>query len=155
MGALPNRAVRVGQAIDVDANSAFSSIGKVDQNGHRSAANPRLLKAFNAMTASGRIAAWFWGHEHTLSICEPFGGLERGRCLGHGAVPVSILDKLYAPIPGLNEIPTIVANTQLQRQGSVYAHGYAVLAFCGDRCSAEYYQDLDGQAALVHSETIE
>jgi Calcineurin-like phosphoesterase len=135
--------------------SAFSPIGKADQNGHRSASNPHLLKAFISMTASGRISAWFWGHEHTLSIYDPFAGLQRGRCLGHEAVPVSILDKIYAPIPGLDKTPTIVANTQLQQQGSVYAHGYAVLAFGADECSAECYQDVDGRASLIHSETIQ
>lgn len=135
--------------------SAFSPIGKIDQNGHRSAVNPHLLKAFSSMTTFGRISAWFWGHEHTLSIYNPFAGLQRGRCLGHGAVPVSILDKIYDPVPGLDKIPTIVANTQLQQQGSVYAHGYAVLAFDTDACSAEYYQDIDGKAALIHSEIIQ
>jgi hypothetical protein len=135
--------------------SAFSPIGKADATGLRSAINPHLLGAFKSLTACGRIAAWFWGHEHTLSIYDSFAGLQKGRCLGHGAVPVSILDKIYAPIPGLDKTPAIVANTQLQQQGSVYAHGYAVLAFGTDSCSAAYYQDLDGQAALVHSETFD
>jgi hypothetical protein len=135
--------------------SAFSPIGKVDQNGQRSASNPYLLKAFNSMTSCGRISAWFWGHEHTLSIYEPFAGLQRGRCLGHGAVPVSALDILYAPIACLDITPKIVPNTRLQQQGSVYAHGYAVLAFDADACSAEYYQDVGGQASLIYSETIQ
>jgi hypothetical protein len=135
--------------------SAFSPIGKGDPNGHRSASNPYLLKAFNLMSDSGRISAWFWGHEHTLSIYDPFVGLQRGRCLGHGAVPVSTLDKLYVPIPGLDQTPSIVANTQLQQQGGVYAHGYAVLAFGTKDCKAEYYQDLNGRAALVYSESIQ
>jgi hypothetical protein len=132
--------------------SAFSPIGKADTNGRRLATNPHLLKAFRSMSALGRISAWFWGHEHTLSIYDPFSGLERGRCLGHGAVPVSILDKIYAPLPELDEIPTTIANTHLREQGSVYAHGYAVLAFRANACSAEYYQVVEGQAALIYSE---
>jgi hypothetical protein len=135
--------------------SAFSPIGKADQDGRRSATNPHLLKAFSAMATSGRIAAWFWGHEHTLSIYNPFSELERGRCLGHGAVPVSILDKIYSPVPGLDEAPTIVADTQLQQHGSVYAHGYAILSFGTEGCSAKYYQDIDGRSALIHSEVFE
>src|SRR6202030_606276 len=123
--------------------------------GARSASNPHLLRAFNLMSASGRISAWFWGHEHTLSIYDPFVGLQRGRCLGHGAVPVSTLDKLYVPIPGLDQTPSIAANTQLQQQGGVYAHGYAALAFGTEDCTAEYYQDLNGRAALVYSESIQ
>jgi hypothetical protein len=135
--------------------SAFSPIGKAPKHGRRSASNPHLLKAFNLLTHSGRICAWFWGHEHTLSIYAPFAGLQRGRCLGHGAVPVSILDKLYDTVPDLDQAPTIVANTQLQQQGNVYAHGYATLTFEHDACSAEYFQDVDGQPVLIHSEIIQ
>jgi hypothetical protein len=134
--------------------SAFSPIGKPDQRGVRSAVNPHLLKAYNSMAASGSISAWLWGHEHTLSIYEPFAGLHRGRCLGHGAVPVSILDKIYEPLAELDKKPNIVENTRLQQQGSVYAHGYGVLAFGADACVAEYYQELNGKAALVYSENI-
>jgi hypothetical protein len=134
--------------------SAFSPIGKPDQRGVRSAVNAHLLKAYKSMKASGSISGWFWGHEHTLSIYEAFAGLQQGRCLGQGAVPVSVLDKIYEPVAGLDQIPNTVANTQLQQQGSVYAHGYAVLAFSADACVAEYYQDLSGKAALVYSENI-
>lgn len=75
--------------------------------------------------------------------------------MGHGAVPVSILDKIYEHVPGLDQTPTTIANTHLQKQGSVYAHGYAVLAFSPEICLAEYYQDLNGKAALVYSENID
>jgi 3',5'-cyclic AMP phosphodiesterase CpdA len=135
--------------------SAFSPIGKADAAGRRSAVNPRLLEAFNSLNAGGHVAAWFWGHEHTLSIYEPFAGLQKGRCLGHGAVPVSILDKIYTPISGLDKTPGVVANTQLTQQGSVYAHGYAVLAFATDACSTEYYQDVGGRAELIYDEMIQ
>lgn len=134
--------------------SAFSPIGRADKNGRRSATNPHLLKAFRSMTACGRIPAWYWGHEHTLSIYDPFAGLQRGRCLGHGAVPVSILDKIYEPIPGLDETPTIVAKTQLGQRGGVYAHGYAVLSFEPAACVAEYYQDATGRPERIYSEII-
>jgi Calcineurin-like phosphoesterase len=135
--------------------SAFSPIGEPDQYGRRSALNPHLFKAFNLLKDSGRICAWFWGHEHTLSIYEPFAGLTKGRCLGHGAVPVPARDKIYDPVPGLDHTPTIVPNTQLQQQEGVYTHGYAVLAFEASSCSVEYYQDIDGRPALVYPEIIQ
>jgi len=134
--------------------SAFSPIGSSDQAGRRSAINPNLLKAFNTMKDAGRISAWFWGHEHTLSIYNPFAGLQKGRCLGHGAVPVSTLDK-NDPLPGFDRTPTVVPNTQLKHQGGVYAHGYAVLTLAPDSCSVEYYQDLDGQAAQIYTEMLD
>lgn len=136
--------------------SAFSPIGPAGPNGVFSSVNPKLLTAFNAMTgslaASGKISAWFWGHEHTLSIYNAFAGLARGRCLGHGAIPVSTPDTVVA---GLDKTPTVVANTQLQKQGAVYAHGYAVLTFNGDTCQAAYYQDLGGTASQIWSEIID
>jgi hypothetical protein len=132
--------------------SAFSAIGEADENGKRSAVNPKLLKAFQSLSAAGRISAWFWGHEHKLGIYNEFAGLTRGRCLGHGAVPTSILDKIYDPLEGLDKIPSIVANTKLSPNGEVYAHGYAVLSFKVDVCSAEYFQGVGEQVVSVWSE---
>jgi hypothetical protein len=135
--------------------SAFSPIGKPSQKGVRSSVNPLLLKAFNSMVNSGAISAWFWGHEHTLSVYEEFAGLKRGRCLGHGAVPVSIRDTIYEPIPGLDRTPTTVAKTQLARQSGVYAHGYALLTFNTSACRADYFQDINGKADLLFSEWLD
>jgi Calcineurin-like phosphoesterase len=135
--------------------SAFSPIGKPDEYGVRSAVNPRLLRAFTSMVAAGSISAWFWGHEHTLSVYEAFAGLRRGRCLGHGAVPVSIRENIYEPLSALAQIPATEAKAQLARQGTVYAHGYATLAFGTDTCRADYYQDLNGKSNLLFSEWLD
>lgn len=134
--------------------SAFSAIGRLDEAGSRSAVNTRLLQAFNSMKAAGPISAWFWGHEHTLSIYNPFAGLQRGRCLGHGAVPVSVLDTIYKPVEGLREPPTLVPNTKLLELGSIYSHGYAVLSLTEDNCKAEYYHDVYGDPVLIHTENL-
>ena len=134
--------------------SAYSSIGIADKDGKRSPTNPNLLKAFDAMRASGQVVAWFWGHEHTLSIYQPFAELSRGRCLGHGAVPTSVIDKIYEPVSGLTQIPAVIENTQLKTMGGVYAHGYAVLKFDGDSFIAQYFQNHNGRPDLVFSETI-
>jgi calcineurin-like phosphoesterase family protein len=134
--------------------SAFSPIGAADAQGKRSAVNPLLLKAFQQMTAAKGIAAWFWGHEHTLSIYQPFAGLERGRCVGHGAVPVSVIDEIYKPLPELENAPLLVDQTRLSSRGGVYTHGYAVLSFKGDTCNAEYYQATDRGRELIYREAF-
>jgi hypothetical protein len=120
--------------------SAFSPIGIPDAFGGRSPTNPLLLAALRRMTAEKEVAAWFWGHEHTLSIYKPFNGLERGRCLGHGAVPVSILDDIYKPLCNLKEIPGTMEGTHLGTHGNIYNHGYAVLQLAGNNCHARYYE---------------
>lgn len=37
--------------------------------------------------ATGRIHAWFWGHEHRCFVYEPYLGVECPVCLGNGGVP--------------------------------------------------------------------
>jgi hypothetical protein len=133
--------------------SAFSAIGS-PKDGKRSPLNSRLHEAFQRMARSGKIAAWFWGHEHTLSIYKPFAGLERGRCVGHGAVPTSIIDKIYQPLLDLSEIPPIVEEARLAKVGGVYAHGYVILTLQQEVCKASYYQDVGGRKELVYEERI-
>lgn len=50
---------------------------------------PRLAAELGGLLQSGRIFAWYWGHEHRCVLYEPdprYGGL-LGRCLGHGGMP--------------------------------------------------------------------
>jgi hypothetical protein len=133
--------------------SAYSAIGPTVA-GKRSPLNPKLYDAFKTLASPEKVAAWFWGHEHTLSIYEPFAGLARGRCVGHGAVPTSIIDKIYEPLPDLSEIPAVKQKTELDKVGGVYAHGFAVLALDGELCKASYYQDANGQKKLIFEEQI-
>jgi hypothetical protein len=58
--------------------------------------------------------------------------------VGHGAVPVFVIDEIYKPIPALGSVPLLVDQTRLSSRGGVYTHGYAVLSFEADTCSAEY-----------------
>jgi hypothetical protein len=134
--------------------SAYSGIGSAVA-GKRSPLNARLYDAFKTLAVSGRIAAWFWGHEHTLSIYEPFAGLERGRCVGHGAVPTSIVDKIYEPLQDLTETPAIKAKTELANVGGIYAHGYAILNLEQDSCKAAYYQNAGGKPTRIFEEQID
>lgn len=50
---------------------------------------PKLAAKLGRLLESGRISAWYWGHEHRCALYEPdprYGGL-LGRCLGHGGMP--------------------------------------------------------------------
>ncbi|GLR90902.1 metallophosphoesterase family protein [Bradyrhizobium iriomotense] len=134
--------------------SAFSPIGPANPEGTRSAVNPSLLKAFQKMTETKQVAAWFWGHEHTLSIYEPFTGLKRGRCVGHGAVPVSVIDEIYKPLSDLDNAPSLIDQSHLATRGGVYNHGYAVLSLQPELCQAEYYQATSKGRELIYRESI-
>ncbi|NKJ71804.1 metallophosphoesterase [Rhizobium leguminosarum bv. viciae] len=120
--------------------SSFSTVGPETVLGKRSALNPNLLKAFRALADKGKIVAWFWGHEHSLSIYQPFAGLERGRCIGHGAIPVSTIDDIYRGVDGFDEAPQLIPNTRLGSTGDVWNHGYTILSLQGDSCQAAYYE---------------
>lgn len=56
--------------------SAYESVG------------PYMQSRLQPLLDAGRIRAWLWGHEHKCIAYEPFGGVEYGRCIGHGGVPV-------------------------------------------------------------------
>jgi len=134
--------------------SAYSAIGPA-KKGKLSAVNPKLLEAFTTFDRSEKISAWFWGHEHTLSIYEPFVGLKRGRCLGHGAVPTSIADDIYRPLDGLEQVPREITANRLKAVGGVYAHGYALLSLNTNLCLAEYYQSLGGTKERIFEEHLD
>ncbi len=137
--------------------SAFSEIGKPAADGSLIPYNPNLRKtfaAFNAAASRGRgsIAAWFWGHEHTLSIYKPYLDLEKGRCLGHGAIPV-LIGVGDHPLARLVDPPTLLTGPP-GRDGEVYAHGFAILRFAENgACQAEYYNDNEPGHAFF-SETL-
>ncbi|TIP72032.1 MAG: metallophosphoesterase [Mesorhizobium sp.] len=135
--------------------SAFSAIGAPGADGKRTAVNRKLLTAFERLSAEKAIAAWFWGHEHNLAIYNPFAGLARGRCVGHGAVPVSVLDQIYEPVGDLGDTPTIIPGTELGKGPGVYNHGYAMLAFRGKACRAEYFEVAGGKKNLIFGEDFE
>ncbi len=50
---------------------------------------PKLAAKLGRLLGSGRVFAWYWGHEHRCVLYDPdprYGGL-LGRCLGHGGMP--------------------------------------------------------------------
>jgi hypothetical protein len=49
---------------------------------------PYLQSQVKPLPDADRIRAWFWGHEHKCVAYESFAGVEYGRCVGHGGVPV-------------------------------------------------------------------
>ena len=145
-----------GKTILLSHHQLFSAFSRIGSAGTGAASNPHLLQIFGEAVRLGEIPAWFWGHEHSLGIYEPYAGLERGRCIGHGAVPVAVTERIYSPVEGLRRPPRILPGTQLGLNGSVYAHGFAILIL-GDKVApaqAEYYQCRDGKVEQLFVETI-
>jgi uncharacterized caspase-like protein len=137
--------------------SAFLHIGKRDATGRFCAHNPRLLETYRRFTSTGKqIAAWFWGHEHNLCIFEGHLGLPRGRCIGHGGIPVFVEGKPYEPLTDLDHSPRLVKGASLAADGEVYANGFALLTLQPASRDAEvvYYQDKGGKAVGICRERL-
>jgi hypothetical protein len=136
--------------------SAFSQIGTRGTNGRFNPVNPKLRATYTALTQNGKkVAAWYWGHEHNLCIYEPYAGLERGRCLGHSAIPVFVDDTPYETLAGLDNPPRIVPNTIVSKAGQFYTHGFAVLSLASNgTATADYFEDLNGTARKMYTESI-
>lgn len=123
--------------------SAFSQIGKPTADGHLVAHNPNLLPLLRRLQKAGDIEAWFWGHEHNLCIYEPYLGLTRGRCVGHGAIPIFAEENPYLPLDTIIDPPKLVNNTMLGLSEDAYEHGFAIITLGRGETStkAEYFGD--------------
>lgn len=121
----------------------FSPFGSVGKNGGQdSAYNPNLLTTFQPVLAN--IEWWFWGHEHTLAIYDPYLGLKRGRCLGGSAVPVFTNQQKYAPGKGLQTyqgatLPTWNSKGILGNNGTQYDNCFAIMTLDGASARVDYY----------------
>lgn len=133
--------------------SRFLNIGKRSHNKH-------LHKHFESYL--GKVSGWFWGHEHLLEIYKPFLGLEKGRCIGYGAVPI-IYDegnpyKATAKYKGspISPLPDIIPESVVSNNGDIYANGFVMLDLkMNKEGQASYYSILpDEELKLVYQEAL-
>jgi hypothetical protein len=132
--------------------SALAQIGPANAAGNLAPVNPYLLTSYMAFAKAARqkIAAWFWGHEHMLTIYEPYQELDKGRCVGCGAIPVAAADAPYEALPNLSDVPPFRADVKpMLDEAGCYAHVFAILQLGADgNGTAAYYQNLNPGYAL-------
>jgi hypothetical protein len=110
---------------------------------------PYLRDTLQPLLDAGRIRAWFWGHEHKCVVHQPFEGVQYGRCVGHGGVPV------YAVGEPTNAEPQVDWVEQRAIDGFVERwalFGFAVLDFDGPHVSVSY---IDEYGQLAHQEAFD
>jgi predicted phosphodiesterase len=134
--------------------SAFGSVGK-DADGKNYAYNPNLYSTFKNIL--GQVEWWFWGHEHTLAIYEPYMALKRGRCVGCSAVPVYTDQQSYTVDQNLVTLgpdgPKWQAAAQVGVTGNLYNYAFAILSLDGATASVEYFQaPIDGTCSSLFKE---
>ena len=110
---------------------------------------PELGRKLAPVLTSGRVTAWWWGHEHRAMTFKPFGGVQYPRCLGNGSVPV-------LRGPAMTEAIRQVADWDSRRY--IWSglrrwtrFGFAVLDLAGESIDVRYRDD-DGKQA--HCETV-
>ena len=143
-----------GRTILLSHHPLFSGLRALrprNPDGSLSPVNELLRDAFGPLIAEGRIAAWFWGHEHALAIYQPYAGLVRGRCVGNGAIPVLLSDTPYQPPPGLTDPPLLNPQVNPGHENGIYAHGSALLDL-GPDARVDYYQTT--QQNPLHTERL-
>lgn len=101
-----------------------------------------------------QVTAWFWGHEHDLIVYKKFpeGGNFLGRCLGHGAIPVGINER----VPGEAAIPVEDVRLSADSSGDLFQNGYVILELQQSIAEVTYYQydaDID-QETVLFRETV-
>jgi len=92
-----------------------------------------------------RPVLWFWGHEHTLAIYDPYMDLQRGRCVGASAVPVFKDQQSYSDAGGLQTYgglpyPTWNPKGVLATNQDDYNHCFALMTLTGASANVDYYQ---------------
>jgi predicted phosphodiesterase len=130
--------------------SAFGSVGSA--NGKAYAYNPNLLANFQNVLP--KIQWWFWGHEHTLAVYDPYMTLQRGRCVGASAVPVFTDQQSYTTAQNLQTqsgvMPTWNAKGVLGTTDKDYNNCFAMMTLNGSSAGVDYYQvPLLGQATRL------
>lgn len=136
--------------------SALAQIGPPRPDGSLVAYNPYLAVSFQrfANAAPGRIAAWFWGHEHALTVYKPYLGLERGRCIGHGAVPVFTTESQTVGPERIVDPPKLHSDVHLGTADQVYLHGFTMIEFGQDRSAAATYYDSTANTSPIFAEGL-
>lgn len=128
--------------------------------GQEQAINTRLLAPF--ASAMERIPLWLWGHEHDLVLYDPYLGLEHGRCIGAGSIPVAPAADHHRPNMALEaggrDLPRADSRARLDvGQEGIYNHCYAILDLEGHRGEISYFQvDALGrkQSQMILLETL-
>ena len=111
---------------------------------------PRVGEGLAGALASGRVRAWFWGHEHRCMLFRPHQGVNAARCIGHGGVPAPMWRDQHAPYP---DLAVYEYRTRLWAGAVPWAlFGFAVLDFDGPTIRARYI-DENGTEHLVEHVT--
>ncbi len=108
--------------------------------------NARLLKKVGPLLDTGKIHAWFWGHEHSHIVYKKHRGV-LARCIGHGAIPSFPPGKDFKH----PEFKVQFVNRRLREDSLQGVNGFAALKLDGPDLTVEY---LDEDGVVPFSENL-
>jgi hypothetical protein len=116
-------------------------------------AKKMLKKLQPVLAAQGGIKSWFWGHEHRFMLFANNAGVEFGRLVGHGGVPVYMThaDNNQYPAPATYEDRRFIPKILGLEHWAYF--GFAVLDFTGSQLDVRYF-DEEGQPSYSGTDTI-
>jgi hypothetical protein len=149
-----------GKTIMLSHHQLFSRRAQIN---HRSPVymNTWLDRHFRNYFGS-RIAAWYWGHEHSFAVyMDGLMGLNKGRLLGSSSYEAT--EQNDAPYE--NNYPAIPFARQMtndlikKNKDGLYNHTGAILTQTGSELSVKYYQfpawsQLDAPPAVLNLEEV-
>jgi hypothetical protein len=98
-----------------------------------------LREKIAPVLATGRIDAWFWGHEHRCIAYAEHESIGFASCVGHGGIPEYLVLKESEPLPQ----PAVYEYRKQYGEGwePWDTFGFVVLDLDGDRMEATYIDE--------------
>lgn len=103
----------------------------------------------SAVRETGRVKAWFWGHEHGCVLYKPYMGIEFGRCVGNGGIPEYMPREPSDPYPEPAMWELRERRPKLGQPWNTF--GFAVIDLKGEMLDVRY---VDEDGAIVKREPI-
>lgn len=156
-----------GTTILLVHNQVFSAHSTINVPPAKPYLNDGLMAVFEGHY--DKIAAWFWGHEHTLVLFRNgLFGLKKGRLVGASAFESTHDDNPYGD-SFKGAVPEQLFDGQPVRVGMTqdyYNHSYAIIDLAKEPAEVAYYQIAswagstpiplpEGQPKVVASETLD
>jgi hypothetical protein len=112
-----------------------------------SSGEERLQQWLGDFMTTGKITAWYWGHEHLCVVYKRYMGI-KGRCIGNGCFPYDLPPET-PPLSG-PKVEWIATKSDPKRKNRGI-HGFALMTIDGARMKVSY---IDETGAEEYSETF-
>ena len=142
-----------GQTLFLTHHQPFSAFAQIGVLAEHDPVNPNLMASYASLAQAGGIDAWFWGHEHSLHLYQPYRGLARGRNIGYGAIPVAAVQSPDTALASLTDPPRVCGGVTLDVVEGAYTHGFALLDLTPGHIEASYWA-LTRPSGLIYCEVI-